>query len=86
MQIEALQAENIKLKKRLATASKEGSEFGMDRIKHDDRLVAFYTGFKSYRVFLAFFQFLGPAVDKLNYWDKKAQTQQKSSKKLDPMD
>ena len=86
LQIEALQAENIKLEKRLATASKEGSEFGMDRIKHDDRLVAFYTGFKSYRVLLAFFQVLGPAVDKLNYWDKKGQTQQKRSNKLGPMD
>ena len=42
LQIEALQAGNNKLKKRLATASKEGSEFGMDRIKHDDCLVAFY--------------------------------------------
>ena len=86
LQIEALQAENIKLKKRLATASKEGSDFGMDRIKHDDCLVAFNTGFKSYKGFLAFFQFLGPAVDELNYWDKKGQTQQKRSKKLGPMD
>ena len=55
LQIEALQAGNNKLKKCLATASKEGSEFGMDRIKHDDCLVAFYTGFKSYKVFLAYF-------------------------------
>ena len=82
LQIEALQAGNNKLKKRLAAASKEGSEFGMDRIKHNDCLVAFYTGFKSYKVFWLIFQFLGPTVDKLNYWDKKVQTQQKCRAQL----
>ena len=70
LQIEALQVENSKLKKHLATASKESSEFGIDRIKHNDCLVAFYTRFTSYKVFLFFFPSLDPAVDKLNYWDK----------------
>jgi len=47
--IEALEAENTRLKKHLL--SKE-TKFGMEQIKHD-RLVSFYTGFKSYVVFLA---------------------------------
>ena len=62
--IEALEAENTRLKKHLL--SKE-TKFGMEQIKHDDSLVSFYTRFKSYVVFLAFFPFLGPATSKLNY-------------------
>ena len=42
--IEALEAENTRLKKHLL--SKE-TNFGMEQIKHDDHLVSFYTGFKS---------------------------------------
>ena len=50
--IEALEAENTRLKKHLL--SKE-TKFGMEQIKHDDHLVSFYTRFKSYVVFQAFF-------------------------------
>ena len=63
--IEALEAENASLK---SSATKQKAvHFGIDQIKHDDRLVAFYTGFSYYRIFLAFFLFLGPAVNKLRY-------------------
>ena len=34
--------------------------FRIDQVKHDDRLVRFYTGFITYRIFLAFF---GPVVN-----------------------
>lgn len=56
----------------------------MEQIKHDDCLVSFYTGFKSYVVFLAFFQFLGPATSKLNYWGIKSKSQKQW--KLSPVD
>ena len=63
--IEALEAEIASLK---SSATKQKAvHFGVDQIKHDDHLVAFYTGFSSYRIFLAFFLFLGPAVNKLRY-------------------
>ena len=82
--IEVLEAENARLKKCLS--SKE-TYFGMEQIKHDDHLVSFYTGFRSYKVFLAFFQFLGPAVNKLNYWGIKPKSQQRQrSMKLSPVD
>ena len=41
--------------------------FCIEQIQHDDKLVQFYTGFSSFRLFLAFFELLGPAVDHLNY-------------------
>ena len=49
--------------------------------------MCFYTGFKSYVVFLAFFRFLGPAVNKLNYWGSSTTPRQrKRATKLSPMD
>ena len=47
------------------------SPFSVEHIKHDDHLVSFYTGFPSFAIFLEFYQFLGPAVDKLHYWGTK---------------
>ena len=64
--IEALEAENTQLK-----SQSKKRPFQIDDIKHDDTLVQFYTGFVSYAVFLAFFEFLGPVVDHLNYWGSK---------------
>ena len=46
--IEALEAENTQLK----SQSKTERPFQIDDIKHDDRLVRFYTGFVSYVVFV----------------------------------
>ena len=60
--IEALEAENTQLK-----SQSKKRPFQIDDIKHDDTLVRFYTGFVSYAVFIAFFEFLGPVVDHLNY-------------------
>ena len=82
--IEALEAENTSLKKH---ALSKDANFGMEQIKHDDRLVSFYTGLKSYVVFLAFFQFLGPATNRLNYWGIKPKSRQRQrSMKLSPVD
>ena len=41
----------------------------MESIKHDDKQIHYYTGFLSYRIFKACFDFLGPAVSSLTYWD-----------------
>lgn len=61
------------------------SYFRIEQVKSDDRLVRFYTGFITYSVFLAFFKFLGPVVDELNYWgSKKRFRKRKRPRKLDP--
>lgn len=62
--IEYLEAEITQLTKQQQVKS----YFRIEDIQSDDQLVCFYTGFISYAVFLAFFEFLGPVVDKLNYW------------------
>ena len=41
----------------------------MGSIKHDDKQIHYYTGFSSYRIFKACFDFLGPAASNLTYWD-----------------
>ena len=56
---------------RLQNSERKILHFGIDQIKHNDQLVSFYTGFPSFAIFLAFFQFLGPVVDKLQYWGGK---------------
>ena len=59
--------------------------FRIDQVKHDDRLVRFYTGFITYRIFLAFFNFLGPVVNNLQYWGSKEGARVRNRKrKLDP--
>ena len=65
--IEVLEAENARLK----TQQKDKVYFRIEDIQHDDKLVRFYTGFVSFLVFLAFFDFLGPVVDHLDYWGSK---------------
>ena len=49
---DALEAENAILKSSIT--KQKAVHFGIDQI-HDDCLVAFYTAFSSYRIFLAFF-------------------------------
>ena len=43
-------------------------DFRIDGIKDNDKWVSFYTGFQSYAVFQAFYQFLLPAAENLNYY------------------
>lgn len=78
--IEMLEAENSRLQKK-----SEKHYFRVEDIQRDDRLVRFYTGFVSYALFLAFFEFLGPAVNHLIYWGSKEGTRQRHRvRKLDP--
>ena len=76
--IEFLEAENQKLKDCCDVA--QPKHFRLENI---DSLVRFYTGFHSYEIFLAVFDFLGPAVNKLHYWGTVASRSGKRSFKLD---
>ena len=78
VRIKALESENTKLQ----NISKN---FRIEDIQDDDRMILFYTGFVSYTVFSAFFEFLGPAVNSLNYWGSKERVSgQRRSKKINP--
>lgn len=65
--VEYLEAENRKLKE----IQPKKNYFRLEEIQHDDKLVRYYTGFISFSVLLAFFNFLGPVVKHLNYWGCK---------------
>ena len=54
--------------------------FSLSSIHHDDKFVTFYTGFETFSAFMVCFNFLGPAVDKLNYWLSKSIEENKSNK------
>ena len=79
--IELLESETKKLKE----APKRKHHFNIEDIQHDDEMILFYTGFVSFRIFSAFFEFLGLAVDHLNYWGskKRVDLQRGRSFKLD---
>ena len=80
--IQALEVEVEMLKKSKYT------QFRIEHICGDDKLVEFYTGFRCYAIFLAFFKFLGPAVNHLNYWGcnvSEYPQKQKRMMKIDPM-
>ena len=72
--------------KKLKEAPKRKHHFNIEDIQHDDKMILFYTGFVSFRIFSTFFEFLGPAVDHLNYWGskKRVDLQRGRSFKLDP--
>ena len=74
--IEVLEQENANLKRAVEASGKK--PFRLEDIAHDDRLVRCYTGFPSYIVLLAFFDFLGPAVNHLEYWGSKKRLKQSS--------
>lgn len=44
------------------------SKFRLANIASSDQDIQFYTGFPNYASLNACFEYLGPAVDHLNYW------------------
>lgn len=76
--VEYFEAENQKLR---AKHNQSTSDLKMSQTMI---LIRFYTGLPSYEVFLAVFDFLGPAVNKLHYWGTKASQSGKHNLKLDP--
>ena len=84
-QTESLEAENMRLKKKLKEATAKSQHFRIQNIYDKDNLVRFYTGFVSYMLFQAFFEFLGPVVHHLNYWGSKEGPRHRTrARKLDP--
>ena len=77
-----LEQENASLKRSLESCSKR--PFRLEDIAQNDQLVRLYTGFPSYDVLLAFFEFLGPAVNHLKYWGTKEGSCSRQ-KKLNPL-
>ena len=80
--IKMLEQENASLKFSLEMSLRK--PFRLDHISHDERLMRSYTGFSSYVILLAFFDFLGPAVNHLEYWGTKEGSRSRK-KKLDPI-
>ena len=78
----ALQDELKKMQVALAN-----SKFGIHSLEGDDSLIRYYTGFPSFGVFRAFYDFLGPSVDQLTYWGTdEPKSKSVSRTKLCPMD
>lgn len=46
-------------------------KFSLENVGHNDRTIAFYTGFPSFETLKACFDFLGPSVHNLIYWNAK---------------
>lgn len=87
-QIKTLEKGNNELTKKLDFFTKEKVYFKITDIAENDKLVKLYTGFQSYEILLAFFEFLGPSVSNLTYWgEEKRKTPQKARKRsLDAID
>ena len=83
--VEALEAENSHLKRDLDNCEKKREYFRLELVKHDDKLIRFYTGFVSYAVFLSFFDFLGPVVNELHYQGEKGGKGLRRVRMLDPI-
>ena len=47
---------------------KEKQHFHLKNISHDDNSLKFYTGFGAFSALMVCINFLGPAVNNLNYW------------------
>ena len=84
-QVELLESENRRLKGKLQVAKEKRQCFRINQIAHNNTLMRFYTGFVSYLIFQAFFTFLGPVVNHLQYWgEQKGHRRRHRVRKLDP--
>ena len=76
---EALVKECELLRRDLADceAKLKAAEFRISSVMYayDDKKIQFYTGFPSYKLFKAWYDFLRPAVDNLTYWDSGKSTE-----------
>lgn len=78
--IELLEAENKDLNSKLSKVARK--TFSVEDVAGNDDLVKLYTGFTTYSVFLAFYEFLGPSVNELAYRgvSQRAQKRQRRRK------
>ena len=58
--------------------------FRLENIQDDNSKVNFYTGFSSLHMFMVCFNFLGPCVNKLNYWGSTSTENDKKTNKGRP--
>ena len=80
--IELLEARINELTKK--SSHKKPVCFGLEIIAEKDMLIRFYTGFQSYEFLMAFYEFLGPSLNKLQYWGTKV-ADKKRKIKLDSL-
>ena len=68
--IDALVKECELLRKKLIESENKlkSAQLRISSVEYDDKMIQFYTGFASYKLLKLCFDFLGPAVDNLNYW------------------
>ena len=86
-----MQQEIDRLSKELEQLQVE--KFGLQRFVGSDSDIRFYIGFPDYNTLTSFYEFLGPAVTQLNYWDSGFSEEhpleiekQGPSRKLKPID
>jgi hypothetical protein len=83
--VEVLEAETRALHSVCNKFSNVPTHFRLEQISNSDDLIQFYTGFVSHQVLMHFFDFLGPAVNRLSYWgEKQRKTIKRNKKALDP--
>ena len=70
-EIQRLQMENDALRQEYAVKEKKPRPLRIEEVQDNDDLIHLYTGFLNFQLLLAFFTFLGPAVNKLMYWGSK---------------
>ena len=68
--IEALVKECELLRRKLVESESKlkSAQLRISSVEYDDKIIQFYIGFTSYKLLKACFDFLGPAVENLNYW------------------
>ena len=86
--VELLEAKNKTLKEEVSRSQTTKQEpLSVQGIASKQDLIKLYTGFPSYEVFLAFYEFLGPSVKKLNYWgEKQSKKKRRGRRKVESID
>lgn len=66
--------ERIRMKQKIDLLRKQiqVEKFGLQQFCGSDSDIRFYAGFPDYNTLTSLYEFLGPAVTKLNYWGSKA--------------
>ncbi len=67
----SLELEKLKNETKSLLLEIETLKFGLKRFAGSDDDIRFYTGLPNYSTSLSFYEFLLPAVGKLNYWDSE---------------
>ena len=71
--IAALETNVAHCQQKLKEAAEENAilvrrQFSLDKIKHDNSAILFYTGFPSYEALIGFFNYIRPKIPKMQYW------------------